>query len=122
MKLITGLLFTLVFANIANAQIKVDSNYTILVKGIDEKLNPLGFLYGNLAALMIKENATGKVCSPASMEFTLRINNETFHVTTSIEADKYLPRMKPKDVIFVEKIKMPASCFTPPKQIVITIM
>ena len=122
MKLLTALVLLLVSASISHAQIKVDSNYTILAKGIDEKLSPLPFIYGNLACITIKEKSSGKICSPASMEFTLIFQNETFHASNTTEAKKYLSRMKPKDVIIIDKIKMPADCFTPPKQIAITIM
>ena len=122
MKLLTALVLLLVSASISHAQIKVDSNYTILAKGIDEKLSPLPFIYGNLACITIKEKSSGKICSPSSMEFTFLINNETFHAKNTAEAQPYINRMRPKDLIFIDKIKMPADCFAPPKQIIIPIM
>jgi hypothetical protein len=104
-----------------HAQIKVDTGYTILAKGVDENKNPQPFIYLN-NNMVIKENATGRTCSPVSMQFTLRINGETFRAANVKEAQKYLDRMKPKDIIYIENIKLPQDCFAPPKQIVITVM
>ena len=83
MKLLTALVLLLVSVSISHAQIKVDSNYTILAKGIDEKLSPLPFLYANLACLTIKEKLSGRMCSPIAMQYTFMIQNETFHAKNS---------------------------------------
>ena len=121
MKILTALLFLLNFASSICAQIKVDSNYTILARDIKGK-NIVSAIEWDLNRLMIKENMSESICSPVSMQITLLIKSETFHAANATEAQKYMLRSKPGDKIFIDKIVLPSGCFTPPKQIVITVM
>lgn len=121
-KLLTAPLFLFSFAFTASAQIKVDSNYTILAKGVEGTTNILGFIYADFNRIIIKENSTGKTCTPIAMQFTFLIGSETFHAGNAKDAQQYMNRSKPKDKIFIDHIVLPTGCFTPPKQIVITVM
>lgn len=122
MKLLTALLLLVSFAFTTSAQIKVDSNYTILAKGVEANTNIVPFIEWDFNRIIIKENATGKICSPASMQFTLAIKSEMFQFNNAKDAVRCMARSKPGDKIFIDKIVLPSGCFTPPKQIVITVM
>lgn len=120
-KYFAPLFLLLSFALSTAAQIKVDSNYTILARGI-EGTNILGFIYADFNCIVIKENATGKTCTPVSAQYTFLIGSETFHAGNAKDAQRYMNRSKPKDKIFIDHIVLASGCFTPPKQIVITVM
>lgn len=121
MKFTMLLFFLFVFFSAATAQIKIDSGYTVMSAGVEDSNMSVAFLLGDLSTLMVKENTSGKSCIPVSMQWTFIINSEIFQTTNIVEAKKQLPRLKPKDLIFIEKIVLPEGCFPPPKQIEITI-
>jgi hypothetical protein len=115
------LLLILCLTTIAHAQIVVDSNYTVLCKGLEDKPAPANFLLSDINKLLIKENKTGKVCMPASMHFTFIIKGEGFETSDRIKAKELMGRLVPKDVIIIDRIKLPSDCFIAPKQIKITV-
>jgi hypothetical protein len=121
MKLTAILFFFFWFGHVAQAQIKVDTNYTILARGVTGNSNVAAFIFGNFNSLMIQENSSGKICSPASAQYTFVIGSETFHTANAKEAQTYVTRSKPKDKVFIDNIVMPSGCFIPPNQIQITI-
>jgi hypothetical protein len=109
-------------ASFCQAQIKVDSNYTILANGIKGQSEIISKILGDLSSITIRENASGKVCTPTSAQYTIIIQSESFHAQNARDAEKYLNRAKPKDRIIIDGIVLPQNCFAPPKQIVITII
>lgn len=115
------LLLLLSLTIIAKAQIVVDSNYTVLCKGIEDKPAPTNFLLSDINALLIKESKSGKVCMPASMHFTFIIKSEGFETSDRQKAKELMARLVPKDVIIIDRIKLPADCFIPPRQIKIAV-
>lgn len=112
------------FASVSfcQAQIKVDSNYTILARGVTGKTAVLSEILGDLGSLTIRENISGKVCAPISAQYTVIIQSESFHAQNARDAENYINRAKPKDRIIIDRIVLPKDCFVPPRQIVITIM
>ncbi|HLP52497.1 MAG TPA: hypothetical protein VK154_16530 [Chitinophagales bacterium] len=92
-----------------------------MARGITGVADVSPYLYSDLNKIMVRENSSGKICSPARMQFTFIINSEAFHFTDVTEANKYVLRTKPKDKIIIENIVMPKGCFDPPKQIVLII-
>lgn len=121
MKFSMLLFFFLAVFSAASAQIKIDSGYTVMSAGVEDSNMSVAFLLGDLSTLMVKENASGKSCIPVSMQWTFIINSDIFQTTSLLEAKNFLPRLKPKDLIFIEKMVLPEGCFPPPKQIEITI-
>ncbi|HWB64680.1 MAG TPA: hypothetical protein VG603_14290 [Chitinophagales bacterium] len=116
------LIFFLGFVLNATAQIKVDSNYTVLYPtAAGPKAVPASYIT-DFNDFVIKENSTGIICKPASMQVTLLIGSEAYHPKSIKEVGPILDRAKPKDKIFLDHIKMPDGCFAPPKSIVINIM
>ncbi|MFI5206048.1 MAG: hypothetical protein ACHQVK_03835 [Candidatus Paceibacterales bacterium] len=121
MKQLTALLLAFGFVSFCQAQIKVDSNYTIMARGINGKADVSPYILGDLNSLMIKEKPTGKICTPVSMQYSFIIQSESFHAQNAKEAQKFLGRLKPKDRVIIDKIILPQNCFQPPKQIEITV-
>jgi hypothetical protein len=122
MKLLTTFLFLFTISFCNSQYIKIDTGYTLVLKGAEDKPAALSCLYGDLGRIMIKENSSGKTCMPTSMHWTFIIRAEIFQTDHLTEAKKYLDRSTPKDKIFIEKIVLPPGCFPPPKQIVIAII
>jgi hypothetical protein len=120
MKLLTNLLFLCVISH-CNAQIKIDTNYILIAKGVEYKSGAFIGWTGNLDSLMIKEISSGKTCMLASAEWTFIIKSEIFHDHKPFDVKTHLGILQPKDKIFIEKIVLPADCFRPPKQIAITV-
>jgi len=110
-----------VFYHTGSAQLKVDSGYTVFAKGLENK-SPEPFLRADPLNMVIKENSTGKTCSPISIQCNFVLQNEFFRTSNMGEVQKYLMRLKPKDKMIIEKIVLPAGCFPPPKQITIDII
>jgi hypothetical protein len=121
MKHTSLLLLFLSLTIIAKAQIVVDSNYTVLCKGLESKAAPANFLLADINKLLIKDNKTGKVCMPVSMHFTFIVKGEGLETSDRIKAKELMARLVPKDVIIIDRIKLPADCFIAPRQIKITI-
>jgi hypothetical protein len=123
MKKLCLLLLMAIAFSAAKSQIKVDAGYTILYKDIDEKKypDPSAFLYANPFGMVVRENATGRTCSPASIECTFTISGQVFRTRDLGEMKKYIERTKPGDKITIEKIVFPEGCFTPPKQVVVPV-
>ncbi|MES2619981.1 MAG: hypothetical protein V4615_03945 [Bacteroidota bacterium] len=117
----SSLLLLLFIVSAATAQIKIDSGYTVLSAGVEDSNMTVAFLLGDLNTLMVKENASGNTCIPVSMQWTFIISSEIFQTTNLVVAKSHLPRLKPKDLIFIEKMVFNPNCFAPPKQIEITI-
>jgi hypothetical protein len=122
MKLSTTLLFLFIISFCNSQYIKIDTGYTVVLKGEEDKPAIMSHLYGDLGRIMIKENSSGKTCMPVSMHWTFIIQAEIFQTDNVTEAKKYFGRSTPKDKIFIEKIVLSPGCFPPPKQIVIAII
>ena len=116
-----ALLFLFLFTiHFSTAQIEVDTAYTVMVKG-HETEDAMAFILADFYSMMIKQNASGKTCRPTSMEWTFMIDAITYKTTKHEEAKELVLRAKPKDAIYIENIKLPASCFPPPSQILIRV-
>jgi hypothetical protein len=121
MKFFLPLFYFIAIASTTAAQIKIDTGYTVVLRGMEDKEASYAYFLPDPARLMIKENASGKTCTPLSMHWTFIIKSEIFQTTSIAEAKKHMLRLTPKDLIFLEKIVMPSGCFPPPKQIEIKI-
>jgi len=109
--------------NIARAQVKVDKGYTILTNDSTQKTDLAHFLLADPFNMKIKEDASGKACSPSSIQCSFFMkNNEVFRTSNLGEIQKYLMSLQPKDKVIIDKIVLPAGCFPPPKQIVVEVM
>ena len=105
MKTVSILLFSLLFS-FANAQ-STSNKYSLLAHD---------------GGYFLKENASGKICHLVSVEVTLFLQSEVFKAKDAAQVTKLLNLMKPKDKIFLDKIKPEPACLTLPPQVVIEIM
>ncbi len=105
MKTVSILLFALLFS-CASAQ-ATGNRYSLLARD---------------GGYFLKENASGKICHLVSVEVTLFMQSEVFKAKDADQVTKLLNLMKPKDKIFLDKIKPEPACLTLPPQVVIEII
>ncbi len=123
MKLLLSVLVAIIFSSSINAQLKIDSNYAIVINNIEYRNGSSLPFYPAVADLFrIKELSSGNSCAMVSADWTLKIGSEVFPGKTLSERKILLDKMRPQDQIFIDKIKLESGCFTPPKQIVLGIM
>lgn len=103
------------------AQVTVDNGYTILSKDSLQKMDITQFLLADPYNMVIKENASGKTCSPTSIECSFIMKNEVYKTRHLGEIQQYLKRLQPKDKVIIEKILLPSGCFAPPRKITIEV-
>lgn len=119
MKHLLPLFLFLFLVNETKAQLKIDSNYTLLL-GDAEYKNGSFVMYYNLDSLWIKEVASGKICRLIAAEWVASMQGSVYRKKSFAEVERDLP-MKPKDKLFIDRIVLERGCFLPPKQIVIGI-
>src|SRR5687767_7659368 len=116
MKVIATVLFLFSLAGSASAQLKIDTNYALMVNDTAFRNDSFVF-FSDPENIAVKEIATGKNCAIVSAEWTFIISGNVFHDTKASDIKMHLNLVKPKDRIFIEKIKLGPGCFIPPKQI-----
>ena len=121
MKYLTLIFSLLLFSHFSQAQIEVDSAYTVMV-GTHQGDSALPFLLASPDRIVVKENATGKTCPLASPSYKVFIDAIIFKATNTEELKELLKRSKPKDIIYIENIHLGSTCFKAPKQIIVRIM
>ena len=111
MKRLILLFAFLSMVTVGAAQLKIDSNYVFVVNVVEFKNGAyINTAFGpeNIA---IKQIATGKTCAIASAEWIFSIQGNIFRDTKAADIKTHLAMCKPKDLLFIEKIKLGNGCF-----------
>lgn len=102
-------------------QVKIDSGYQLMNSGRPITDTSGSFYIMIPDSMQVKELASGKICRIVSYEASFRIQSEIFKANDKASFLNYLNYLKPKDQIFLDKIKLEPNCFAPPKSVVIGI-
>jgi hypothetical protein len=121
MKTIATTICLFVMVTTAQAQLKIDTAYSLLIGDTEFKNGSNFFNFFNFDVLVIKEISSGKNCNVVAAEWTSIINGEVFRDANMAGAQSHLARIKPNDKIIIENIKLNSNCFTPPQQITLVV-
>ena len=122
MKHLLSLLLFLFIMNQTKAQLKIDSNYTFLINDTSYANGSFPRFVFDSDSIGIKEIATGKTCAIVSAEWIFIIQGNVFNDTKAADIKAHLAICKPKDKLFIEKIRLASGCFIPPRQIMFNVI
>lgn len=115
------LFFCLTISASAFAQVKIDAGFVFMNGQFEYGTQNAKWWALVPDAFAVKEISTGKVCKMVSHQITFLIKGESFLAADAVTFKQLSAKLLPNDKIFIDKIKLEAGCFAPPKSIAITI-
>jgi hypothetical protein len=117
MKYLLPLFLLLFTVHETSAQLKIDPKYALVINdSVITNGSNMFFMY-NPNNMAIREIATGKTCAIVSAEWIFSIRGSIYRDTRAEDIKTHLNMCRPKDAIFIEKIKLASGCLPYPGQI-----